>query len=80
MQGPLGLSFPACWTSSLTCFSTLLLKVLQNNFTEKSFLSKSQKRKIFSMHHPSSFKAPPQRRISSSAQQMFLILQEPPEL
>ena len=66
--------------TSLTCISTLLLEVLQNNFAEKSFLSKSQKRNILSTHLPSSFKAPPQRCICSSAPQMFLILQEPPEL
>lgn len=62
---------------SLTCFSVLLLKVMQKNFESRKNISE-QKIKILSTHLPASFKAPSQRGIRSSAQQTLPSLQDPP--
>lgn len=73
--------FPSLMTSraflSLTCLFILFPKVMQNNFKSRKNISE-QKINILSTHLPASLKAPSQRGIRSSAQQMLPSLQDPP--
>lgn len=62
---------------SLTCLFILFPKVMQNNFKSRKNISE-QKINILSTHLPASLKAPSQRGIRSSAQQMLPSLQDPP--